>query len=181
MIVTMRILLNDEHLIVVDKPAFMLSVPGREFRYDKESTPNRARQWSNAVLALSQNQERDVEVEAFKEVYDRLVKADLSVPRQRDKLFHFLVKICKVTDDQAKDDIWIQINKMDRKLNQFDISILPDELVSAADKVERIVGARVHHLHRLDQDTSGILMFAKSSEIAREMSRQFRDREVNVL
>lgn len=39
---------------------------------------------------------------------------------------------------------------------------------------------KVHHVHRLDMETSGVLMFAKDEHISACIDAQFRDREVRV-
>ncbi len=41
------------------------------------------------------------------------------------------------------------------------------------------IGQRVYPVHRLDRPTSGVLLFALSSEIARRLSEQFIDRQVH--
>lgn len=40
------------------------------------------------------------------------------------------------------------------------------------------LGARVHNVHRLDRMTTGAMVLARHAEAARELSRQFREREV---
>lgn len=41
------------------------------------------------------------------------------------------------------------------------------------------LGARVHNVHRLDRMTTGAMVLARHSAAARELSRQFREREVD--
>ena len=48
--------------------------------------------------------------------------------------------------------------------------------VSAAEWIEEHCGGhRLYVVHRLDQSTSGVLMFAKSHDIAANLSQQFRE------
>ena len=48
----------------------------------------------------------------------------------------------------------------------------------ALQEVRNQIGQRVYPLHRLDKPTSGVLLFALSPEIAREMGRQFESNQV---
>jgi tRNA pseudouridine65 synthase len=48
----------------------------------------------------------------------------------------------------------------------------------AVERVEELVGARVHLLHRLDRATSGVLLFALDIEAARHVGEQFERGEV---
>lgn len=50
-----------------------------------------------------------------------------------------------------------------------------------AEEILRSTGRTVHSVHRLDMDTSGILVFAKTEAAAREMRREFSSREVEKL
>ena len=49
-----------------------------------------------------------------------------------------------------------------------------DCLVARAEKA--VSGARI--VHRLDRDTSGVIVLARNADVHRELSRQFHDREV---
>ena len=49
-----------------------------------------------------------------------------------------------------------------------------DCLVARAER--EIDGARI--VHRLDRDTSGVILLARNADVHRELSRQFHDREV---
>lgn len=51
----------------------------------------------------------------------------------------------------------------------------------SAEEILRGTGREVHAVHRLDMDTSGILVFAKTETAARELRRQFGSREVEKL
>ena len=77
-----------------------------------------------------------------------------------------------------QDDYLVAINKpsgllvhrsmIDRHETQFAIQILRDQ-----------IGRYVYPLHRLDKPTSGVLLFALSSEMAREMTELFSERETS--
>ena len=44
---------------------------------------------------------------------------------------------------------------------------------------EKEVGYKLHSIHRLDKVTSGIIIFAKSNEVAKGLSALFRDKKIN--
>lgn len=45
-------------------------------------------------------------------------------------------------------------------------------------KTEALLGKKIYPVHRLDKETSGIQIFALSSESAKHLAEQFQDREV---
>src|SRR6056300_771815 len=45
-------------------------------------------------------------------------------------------------------------------------------------ELEEILAYKLHPVHRLDYKTSGLLLFAKSSESAKELQQTFEKREV---
>lgn len=51
----------------------------------------------------------------------------------------------------------------------------------SAEEMLRNTGREAHPVHRLDMDTSGVLVFAKTGAAARELRRQFGSREVEKL
>ena len=59
-------------------------------------------------------------------------------------------------------------SSIDRHETRFALQLLRDQ-----------IGQRVFPVHRLDKPTSGLLVFARSSDMARRLSEQFARREVN--
>ena len=174
----MRVLLSDDAVIAVDKPPHVLSVPGRVNRVDNQFVPRNV-QWANAILELAALYDRNEdETSPLVAAASTLVEGKHTVPRQKSKFIRYLERVAKVTDTTIVEKIWKDLDDMDQSLNRFDAQSLPAELFSAADFAETLIKSKVFHVHRLDQETSGILLFAKSSEMARELSQQFRDREV---
>jgi 23S rRNA-/tRNA-specific pseudouridylate synthase len=55
---------------------------------------------------------------------------------------------------------------------------IPTHLISATDLAEKISKCKVFNVHRLDMETSGVILFAKTEESSAELCRQFRDHEV---
>ncbi len=76
-----------------------------------------------------------------------------------------------------KDNYIVAVNKpsgllvhkspIDKNETQFALQLVRDQ-----------IGQYVYPLHRLDKPTSGVLLFALSSEIAKDMSNLFRENEV---
>lgn len=171
----LRVIFEDADLIVVNKPSNMLSVPGRELRITHDS-PSRSEQWSAAVAAYA-----DAAVPTSK-AYDalQLLKGrGVVVPRAEGKFLKYLEKVAKVADPALAQQVWMELCSVDRQLNSIDLTTFPDHLISAADLIETHCSQRIHHVHRLDQETSGLLAFAKTNSAAAYIAQQFRDREAS--
>ena len=73
------------------------------------------------------------------------------------------------------DDYFVVLNKPSGLLSVKGIG--PDKIDCLAVRVaSAIEGARI--VHRLDMDTSGVIVMARDADTHRELSRQFQDREV---
>jgi len=83
----------------------------------------------------------------------------------------------KVEEAAWLDTLWNKLTEIDQVINGFDLSTLPNHLLSAADFADEISKVSVRHVHRLDQETSGVIIFAKSTEAARNLGFQFSDRQ----
>jgi 23S rRNA pseudouridine1911/1915/1917 synthase len=78
-------------------------------------------------------------------------------------------------DIAAEDDHFLAVNK------PVGVTTAPAHRWQGGSMVNRVLGYLGREpwgIHRLDQNTSGLLLFAKSVEAAREASRQFRERSV---
>ena len=51
---------------------------------------------------------------------------------------------------------------------------LSDESLSATEVVSALLGKQVFVVHRLDMETSGIMLFARNSSACRSINEQFR-------
>lgn len=49
---------------------------------------------------------------------------------------------------------------------------------SLLEEVQELIGKKAYPIHRLDRPASGLVLFAKSSSVARELNVSFREREV---
>lgn len=56
---------------------------------------------------------------------------------------------------------------------------LPENFDSVALRLQHELDAQIRTVHRLDQDTSGLMVYARHADAHRELSRQFHDREVD--
>lgn len=176
-----RVLYDDEHLIILNKPANVLSVPGREFRVKALS---RVEQWATAIDRLSIDEidcglgDSDKPIVAA--TIERLQRQPQSVPRQKGRFYAQIRKLMKVEEAAWQDTLWNKLTEIDKVINGFDLSTLPNHLLSAADYADEVSKVSVRHVHRLDQETSGVIIFAKSTDAARVLGFQFSDRQVQL-
>lgn len=177
----LSVLYDDEHLVVVDKPSGMLSVPGK-IKKGSYVQP-RHQQWLTVI-----NNAADRSNELFEGLNAKGVLIDVinkmknieSIPR-KEKLFTAYVKrMYKINDDEIIANIWKVLAEIDESLNKRDLADVPTELISASEIIASMCNIKtVYNVHRLDMDTSGILVFAKNAEICNLLGKQFRDRETD--
>lgn len=163
---------EDAAMIAVNKPSSMLSVPGRELRVT-ESSLSRTDEWRRAVQHFAESTPLS---SADYELAQLLKGRGVEIPRSETKFCNFMKRIAKEERDYSS--LWRSICATDRSMNKIDLSTLPAQLVSAADLVEVHCGHRVMIVHRLDQETSGLLVFAKNDRSAASLAEQFRSRSV---
>ena len=84
----------------------------------------------------------------------------------------------KIEDKDIQKNLWTRICALDVILNRQAFEDIPNHLVSTADLVEKHCGHKVYTVHRLDMETSGIILFCKTEDSSAELARQFREREV---
>ena len=167
------IILEDEVLIIVDKAANILSVPGKS---SKPFTKFRCTQWEDAVREAANSESLIPESESQRCLQQ--LAATSSLPRKESKFKDFLRRVLKVVDTELQQSIWKRVCDADSLLNKQPFEEIPNHLVSSADLVEKHCGHKVYIVHRLDMETSGLIMYAKNEASAAELCRQFRTREV---
>lgn len=171
--VDISLLYEDDFIIVADKPSNILAVPGKsakpfvKFRHD---------QWQDAVLLASGGKFCTVDSECQK--YLTLLADMSSIPRKEARFYGFIAKTLKIIDIPMQKLIWKLINDADISLNKQPFAEIPSHLVSVADLLEKHCGHKIYTVHRLDMETSGVIIFAKTENSSAELARQFRDREV---
>ena len=171
--VDIPLLYEDDFIIIADKPSNILAVPGKgakpfvKFRHD---------QWQDAVLLASGGKYGSVDSECRK--YLTLLADMSSIPRKEARFYGFIAKTLKISDVPMQKLMWKLINEADISLNKQPFAEIPSHLVSVADLLEKHCGHKIYTVHRLDMETSGVIIFAKTEKSSAELARQFRDREV---
>lgn len=168
----LSVIYEDDTIIAVDKAANTLSVPGKDakpflkFRYDE---------WNDAVkmAATADFQPSTSHCSEFIVPF----KDKISIPRKEVKFYSFL-KSLKINDPKLQQSIWDRIYDADLHLNKIGFEDIPNHLISTADLIEKHCGQKIYTVHRLDMETSGVMLFAKNAISCAELGRQFRDREV---
>jgi 23S rRNA-/tRNA-specific pseudouridylate synthase len=177
---TLRIIFNDEQLVAVDKPPGMLSVPGREKRKEVTSL-TRSQEWSVVVSTLLAHLKRENSLSPLVAILHVLNEQRGRVPRQDQKFIRYAQRIMK--NQCSKEDaqqLWLRLSSLDRSMYGTLPEEFPAELISASDIMEKQFNQRLFHLHRLDQETSGVLMFGKDSKSANYICNQFREHQVSL-
>lgn len=167
------LLYEDSSVIIVDKPHNVLSVPGKgakpfsKFRYD---------QWEDAIRVAAEGHFDTPNSDCQRHL--RQLVSMTSTPRKEKRFCNHISKSIKVMDTALQQAMWKRISDADIMLNKQPFEEIPNHLISTADLVERHCGHKVYIVHRLDMETSGVILFAKTEASASELCRQFRDREV---
>lgn len=174
---------SDEDIAVLDKPSGLRTVPGRvvgpeaktRAHVEWHSGTKRQRQefWTdvvhNACDALLKDDQTEGE-EEFRGHLRRLTREN-NVPRKRIKFENYAAVTLGLEGEEG--------TKVSARLWSAIDNRLKLEAGSGVDCLLTRVQARwpdARHVHRLDQDTSGLVVMALTIEAAREMCRQFRER-----
>lgn len=170
------IIYEDDHLIAINKPPNMFSVPGREHLESRNGRMKRTEEWTNAVQEAAKTKNTHDPLGVLQSLATLLLDKK-NVPRKRQKFIGYMNRMLKTKNNDAG-KLFEVVKAIDRRMHTLNFESIPSNLISAADVAERITGDQVFIVHRLDIETSGIILFAKSEESAGEICRQFRDREV---
>ena len=171
--VKLCLLYEDSSIILVDKPPNVLSVPGKSA---KPFTKFRHDQWEDAIRMAAEGQFDTPNSDCQRHL--RQLVSTTSTPRKESRFYNHISKSIKVVDIALQQAMWKRISDADKLLNKQPFEEIPNHLVSTADLVERHCGHKVFIVHRLDMETSGVILYAKTEASASELCRQFRDREV---
>ncbi len=176
-----RVLFEDESLLAIDKPRGMPSVPlrnkGIRGEEDRIAATPRNLQWMAAIESTLTSSRDEQVVSALSGL-----KNLEAVPRKESSFKEYLRRVVRVHDKSLQEIIWSAVSQEDNRL-LFPCGFVdgvPDEAVSAADVVSEMLntGRRVYVVHRLDMETSGILLFAKTESACSDINAQFRNNEV---
>lgn len=175
----LQIVYEDNDIIIVDKPYDMLSVRGKLTNDNNTIKLSRSEEWKVSISQASLNSnEYFPNDEVCRNALDKLVIIP-SIPRKKKLFQSFLSRVLKITDDSIQISLWDAIYDTDTKLHSRDLNMIPDKQISAVDIVESLCNQKVYVVHRLDMETSGLLLFAKNEDSCAELSRQFREREIH--
>lgn len=206
-IIRPTIVYEDDAIVCINKPSGMLSVPGKVATVSGRFLANRARspltgraahqqigkrdrkdEWLDAVRATLASDEvvqsirssfaGSGDATAAEEVIEKL-RDDDRVPRKRTKFCSFLHRCHRISDAALAERLFESVLANDRAMNGFQYEGRDLSTVSAVELLTETVGP-VRVCHRLDQETSGVLLLAKTEDAHRELSRQFRERGVCV-
>jgi hypothetical protein len=122
-----------------------------------------------------------------------------NVPRKEERFKRYLSRVCRIQDESLQMELFKEIQAMDDAMHRIPLDRIPEHLLSASDVASFLseeyakskasssselmqppaqVSHQVHHVHRLDMETSGVLMFAKNEHISSVLDAQFRNHEV---
>ena len=136
----------------------------------------RCDQWQDAIVAASVG---DFGIAEYSTQQYMIELASMnSIPRKEARFYGFLSRTLKIEDKDIQKNLWTRICALDVILNRQAFEDIPNHLVSTADLVEKHCGHKVYTVHRLDMETSGIILFCKTEDSSAELARQFREREV---
>ena len=212
------IVFEDEHIIAINKPANMLSVPASsttiselignddniqdhldipaDVNYNANSIGSndvvskrkrRFEEWSDTIRNAP-NYTTDSSVQKYLRGFtniDNIPRQEKAFKRYVERNFRELRSENGADVKKIKDDMWDAVSKCDIELHRTNLDGVPLLLHSAFEIIrsrgDPAISAKLWKVHRLDYDTSGILLFAKSSEAAGDLCRQFREKEVRKL
>lgn len=182
------IVYQDESLLVVDKPGGMLSVPGREAQQLKllGGGTSRQEQWTAAVQAAGKRlPPPDSNMEAVTAALKLLgSRNDRNIPRKRELFINYVHRVLKLgqhgssSSSSIGEACWGVVKEVDGDMHRLAFDDIPGHLKSAADIAGELADGPVFHVHRLDMETSGLLVFAKTEQACAHLSKQFHDHTV---
>jgi 23S rRNA-/tRNA-specific pseudouridylate synthase len=175
------ILYEDSELIIVEKPYGMLSVPGKTTK-DEKKLP-RYLEWGisirRAADEISKIPINELEIDIYcVEILNKMLTYN-TIPRKEKQFHTYLQRLLKIQDETIRNQIWEYLTIVDNRLHKRDIDLIPLHLVSVFEIVENMLGHRIYTCHRLDMETSGVIMFAKNVNSCALINKMFETRQVS--
>lgn len=112
------------------------------------------------------------ELEPF---FQKLAAESSSVPRKMSKFLSYAKRSLRLSDDNVVQSIWTEISRRVLSEEAREGMTTTD---SALGRVQVSLGPKAAVVHRLDMETSGILVVAKDPVSCEALNRQFRERTV---
>ncbi|CAN0052807.1 unnamed protein product [Ectocarpus sp. 8 AP-2014] len=177
------VIFSDTDIVILNKPTGLRTVPGKAVGPEAEtrvhvewhSGTKRQRQefWTDVVHTACESLLHDEKTEGEEEFRDHLrrLTKENNVPRKRSKFHNYTAVTLGLEGEEG--------DKVSARLWDTVDGHLKKEVGPGVDCLLTRVQSRwpeARHVHRLDQDTSGLVVMALTVEAAREMCRQFRER-----
>ena len=173
------IVFEDDHIIALNKKEGTLSVAGKlnpsmkSFTY----TP-RHLQWRQTLDSVYKS---DTLSRQAHQLLTQLLKMD-SVPRNKTRFYEYIQDVTKNTEIVYHDELWLELERQDYLIHKRDIiseiQTTDPKRLSLIELLTAKYQKYVYAVHRLDQETSGVIIYAKTVEAATALSAMFRDRVV---
>lgn len=161
------ILFEDEHIVVFNKPSAMLSVRGRY----RQRMPRHI-EWEQALISSAAC---DIDSSLQNDINELVRRGN--IPRKRPLFISAAKKLLRTNDANYVESMYDMISDVDNQMHKAPLESISPEKISVVDIAEKS-NSNIFVVHRLDCETSGALIMAKSDDSAGELTRQFRDREV---
>jgi hypothetical protein len=171
----MNVLFDDEHLVAVSKSENILAVPGKT----ASDPPHKQRSdlWTESVRAASRSEYLPEEGRDL--LMAMIDRACSGLPRNKSSFVRYFKKnnlITRGVQLEMLDLLWSEVQRVDFNLHNADVTRQKDTKdISVCELLETKYNRKMYHVHRLDQETSGVILFAKTSEAASIICKQFRD------
>ena len=178
----LSIIFEDAHIIAVNKPPNMFSVPVKSTENEQRS-PRRFEQWAAAVRNATH-----FTANAFLISCIESLKNCTNIPRKERAFKDYMARTFKGLPAAEAEALWTAVCQSDAALHGVPLESIPPEKRSVYEILQSRRGEgtgnfsrTLYVVHRLDCETSGVLVFAKTATAASEMCRQFRCKETKKL
>lgn len=176
--------LNNNLIITSDKSESDICIDVHEHTVNDHAAPSKSKQLPDNRASKYNVSNIDSDKALTLRLLDDLIHSIDNVPRKKDRFIGYLKRLYRLKDSQCSSvltDLWMKLVSIDYSLHHIKLATIPQHLISASDIASESSQCHVHHVHRLDLQTSGVLMFAKDDQISADLDRQFRDRHVSLL
>lgn len=146
-----------------------LQVPGKS---EVPKLRTRAQEWRDALVAAPETV-KGLPSEACREVLELMAAHPENIPRKEKKFLGFLNRSFRVQDNDVAKEAWRYMCIVDEQLNSVPLD--PGKQHISATEIVRASHKKVWNVHRLDCETSGVLVMAFSEEATAHLSAQFRE------
>jgi tRNA pseudouridine32 synthase/23S rRNA pseudouridine746 synthase len=151
-----------------------LSVGGSKTGAKKRSRQERFSEVLQSLPALSSSSS-DTKTTGFSYYLQKLAKESRNVPRKKKNFRSYAKRSLRVDNDEVVEQLWERIQGAVRQEERREGMALTDSVLS---RIQIAIADCATAVHRLDCETSGMMLVALTQGASTELSRQFRDGEV---